>query len=313
MSKLHQGKPRSIKSFGDGNKRLLALTAATGASTIYGINHTLAKGVMPTYIGAYGFILLRVLGASLLFWLLSIFTKSEKIDRADYWRFLGCAVFGMFVNMLSFFKGLSLSTPINSSVIITLSPVILLILSALLLKERIGFIKILGILIGMLGALVLVLFGAAEQPNAPNIPLGNVLFFVNGATYAVYLILVKPISNKYSTITLMKWLFLLGVLLNLPFTFTEFTSVDWLHLPAHAIWVMVFVLVGTTFSTYLLNLYALKTLKASTIGAFIYLQPVIAILFAVLVGADRLSWVRAGAAALIFLGVYLSTRTKKTA
>ena len=161
MSKLPQGKPRSIKPFGGSNKRLLALAAATGASTIYGINHTLAKGVMPTYIGAYGFILLRVLGASLLFWLLSMFTKSEQIDRADYWRFLGCAVFGMFVNMLSFFKGLSLSTPINSSVIITLSPVILLILSALFLKERIGFIKILGVLIGMLGALVLVLFGAA--------------------------------------------------------------------------------------------------------------------------------------------------------
>lgn len=292
------------------NKRVLALLAATGASTIYGINHTLAKGVMPVYIGAYGFILLRVVGASALFWLLSLFTTPEKIDPKDYWRFLGCSVFGMFINMLAFFKGLSLSTPINSSVIITLSPVILLILSALFLKERITFIKILGILIGMLGALILVLFGASQQPNAPNIPLGNLLFFVNGATYAVYLILVKPITTKYSTITLMKWLFLTGVILNLPFTLTEFKEVDWFNLPNEAIWIMAFVVVGTTFSTYFLNLYALKTLKASTVGAFIYLQPLIAVIFAVLVGADHLTPVRAGAGLLIFIGVYLSTKTK---
>ena len=294
------------------DKRVLALLAATGASTIYGVNHTLAKGVMPQYIGAYGFILLRVVGAAALFWLASLFTKSEKIDPKDYWRLFGCAVFGMFINMLAFFKGLSLSTPINSSVIITLSPVILLVLSAIFLKEKISPIKIIGIAIGMLGALVLVLFGASTQENAPNIPLGNVLYFVNGATYAIYLILVKPITNKYSTVTLMKWLFLTGVFLNLPFTISEFTDVNWLDLPTRVIWIMLFVVVGTTFSTYFLNLYALKTLKASTVGAFIYLQPLIAVIFAVLVGADRITPVRALAGLLIFAGVYLSTRTKKS-
>ena len=294
------------------DKRVLALLAATGASTIYGVNHTLAKGVMPQYIGAYGFILLRVVGAAALFWLASLFTKSEKIDPKDYWRLFGCAVFGMFINMLAFFKGLSLSTPINSSVIITLSPVILLVLSAIFLKEKISPIKIIGIAIGMLGALVLVLFGASTQANAPNIPLGNVLYFVNGATYAIYLILVKPITNKYSTVTLMKWLFLTGVFLNLPFTISEFTDVNWLDLPTRVIWIMLFVVVGTTFSTYFLNLYALKTLKASTVSAFIYLQPLIAVIFAVLVGADRITPVRALAGLLIFAGVYLSTRTKKS-
>ena len=294
------------------DKRVLALLAATGASTIYGVNHTLAKGVMPQYIGAYGFILLRVVGAAALFWLASLFTKSEKIDPKDYWRLFGCAVFGMFINMLAFFKGLSLSTPINSSVIITLSPVILLVLSAIFLKEKISPIKIIGIAIGMLGALVLVLFGASTQANAPNIPLGNVLYFINGATYAIYLILVKPITNKYSTVTLMKWLFLTGVFLNLPFTISEFTNVNWLDLPTRVVWIMLFVVVGTTFSTYFLNLYALKTLKASTVGAFIYLQPLIAVIFAVLVGADRITPVRALAGLLIFAGVYLSTRTKKS-
>lgn len=294
------------------SKRTLALIAATLAGTIYGINHTLAKGVMPQFISPFGFILLRVLGASILFWLVSLFTKSEKIDRKDYWRLLGCAVFGMFINMLAFFTGLQLSTPVNSSVIITLSPVILLILSAIFLKEKITALKIVGIAIGMLGALVLVLFGASTQHNAPNIPLGNIMFLINSSAYAVYLVLVKPLTKKYSTVTMMKWLFLTGVLLNLPFTYGDFTAVDWLNLPASAIWVMIFVVVGTTFSTYFLNLYALKTLKASTVGAFIYLQPLIAVIFAVLVGADRITPVRLIAGIMIFTGVYLSTRTKKS-
>ena len=293
------------------SKRTLALVAATLAGTIYGINHTLAKGVMPQFISPFGFILLRVLGASVLFWIVSLFTKSEKIDRSDYWRLLGCAFFGMFINMLAFFTGLQLSTPVNSSVIITLSPVILLVLSALFLKEKISALKILGIAIGMLGALVLVLFGASTQQNAPNIPLGNIMFLINGTAYAVYLVLIKPLTKKYKTVTMMKWLFLTGVFLNLPFTYGDFAAVDWLKLPAWAIWVMVFVVVGTTFSTYFLNLYALRTLKASTVGAFIYLQPLIAVLFAVLTGADRITPVRLIAGLMIFTGVYLSTRTKK--
>lgn len=212
--------------------------------------------------------------------------------------------------MLAFFKGLSLSTPINSSVIITLSPVILLVLSVIFLREKVTWMKILGIALGLLGALVLVLFGASEQPNAPNITLGNALFLINASSYAVYLILVKPLTSKYSAITLMKWFFLFGFLINLPFTAGEFMQVEWNNLPVAAIWTMAFVVIGTTFSTYLLNIYALKTLKASTIGAFIYLQPLIATLFAVIMGADRLTVVRILAAILIFTGVYLSTRKR---
>lgn len=293
------------------NKRYLALAAATTASFIYGINHTLAKDIMPTHIQPFGFIFLRVLGASILFWIASIFTKNEKIDRKDWPRLLGCAVFGMAINMLAFFKGLQLSTPINSSVVITISPVMLLLLSALFLKEKIGWVKIVGIAMGLIGALVLILFGESQQQNAPNIALGNLLFIVNATAYAVYLILVKPLTKKYSTITLMKWLFLIGVVINFPFTIQEFTAVEWSSLSTDVMLIMGFVVLGTTFMTYLLNIYALKTLKASTIGAFIYLQPLIAVLFAVIVGADSLSMIRIIAAAFIFTGVYLSTRKPK--
>lgn len=292
------------------NSRLLAILAAFIASTIYGVNHTIAKGLMPLYIEPFGFILLRVTGAAILFWIISLFAPKEKIATSDWPRIFGCAIFGMVLNMLFFFKGLSLSTPINSSVIITLSPIMVLILASILIKEGITLLKTLGIIIGMAGALVLVLFSKGENFNAPNIPMGNVLFIVNAFSYGLYLILVKPLTKKYHAITLMKWLFLIAIFINLPVTIGEFTDVEWSSLPVDAIWKMGFVVVGTTFMTYLLNIYALKQLSASTISSFIYLQPLIAISFAIAVGADKMTLVKGVAAALVFIGVYMVSARK---
>lgn len=294
------------------NARALALLAATGASVIYGINHTIAKGLMPDIVGPFAFILLRVGGAAILFWMISPWFPSQKIDRADYWRFLVCALCGMVLNMNMFFKGLQLSTPINSSVVITLTPVLLLIMSAAFLKERITWIKAFGIGLGMIGAMLLIFFGVKTQANAPNIPLGNLLFIGNATSYAIYLILVKPLVAKYDSITLMKYFFLIAAFINIPIGWGEFSQIDWAGLQVDAIWKIVFVIVGTTFLTYLFNIYALKQLSPSTIGAFIYLQPVIAALFALAVGSDTLSPLRVGAAALIFFGVFLSTRKAAT-
>ena len=125
------------------NKRTLAILAAIGATAIYGVNHTIAKGVMPNYVGAYAFVVLRVIGAATLFWIISLFGPKEKIAKKDYLRMVVCAIFGMGLNMLVFFKGLSLSTPINSAVLITTTPIIVLILSALWIKEKISGKKVL--------------------------------------------------------------------------------------------------------------------------------------------------------------------------
>lgn len=293
------------------SKRHLALLAAFGASFIYGVNHSLAKGVMPTYISAFGFIMLRVTGAAVLFWATSLFLPQEKIDRKDWGRILLCALFGMTLNMLMFFKGLELSTPINSGVVITLAPVILLVLSAIFLKEKITWLKGSGIALGLIGALVLILFGVKTQENAPNIPLGNALFIVNATAYSIYLILVKPLTAKYSSITLMKWLFLIAVFTNLPVALPEFMEVEWQQLPSKVIGVMLFVIIGTTYLTYLLNVFALRELKPSTVGAFIYLQPLLAAIIAIMLGADTLTVTRVLGAVLIFAGVYLSTKRKR--
>lgn len=293
------------------DKRLIAILAATATETIYGINHTVAKGLMPHVIQPFGFIVLRVGGAAILFWILSLFTKSEKITPRDWWRILACAVFGMVLNMLMFFKGLSLSTPINSAVSMTITPVLLLLLTAVILRERITWIKSLGIVLGLSGALVLILFQEKTQTNAPNIPLGNLLFVLNAISYSFYLILVKPLVSKYKAITLLKFFFLIAFCINLPFGFSEVMQVQWAQLGFSEIGQIIFVVVATTFLTYLFNIFALKQLSPSTVGVFIYLQPVVATIFAIMAGADTLNAIRIGAACLIFMGVFLSTRKPK--
>ena len=293
------------------NKRILALLAAFGATTIYGLNHTIAKVIMPEYIGAFGLVMLRVVGATVLFWIISFAFPNEKIDRKDLFRIGIATLFGMCINMLMFIKGLSLSTPINSSVIVTLTPVMVMILSAIFLKEKITTKKGFGILMGFGGAILLILQGSDYTLNATNIPLGNIMMFVNAMCYGTYLILIKPMTQKYTTITLMKWMFLGGVILNLPLTFSEFTAVEWTSLPFEAIWRMAFVVVGTTFLAYLFNVYALRTLSPTTVGAFVYLQPLMGILFATYTGNDQMDLIKGLATALVFIGVYLVTQKKK--
>tara|TARA_B100000768_G_scaffold82190_1_gene77882 strand:+ start:519 stop:1412 length:894 start_codon:yes stop_codon:yes gene_type:complete len=291
------------------SNRSLGFLAAFGATLIYGLNHTVAKNVMPVYIGPYAFILLRVIGASLLFWTVSLFVKSEKIDKKDWPRIILCSFLGMVINMLAFFKGLELSTPVNSSVMITLSPIVVFIFSAILLKEKIQSIKAFGITSGFVGALILVLYTAKTGENAPNIPLGNFLFIVNSFAYGLYLVLVKPLISKYNIITLLKWLFLLGVIMNFPVTISQFLEVEWTSLPLkEAIIPMVFVVVGTTFFTYLFNAYALTKLTASSLSSFIYLQPIVGIIFAISTKSDSLSLISLAGMILIFIGIYLVTK-----
>ena len=292
------------------NKRAFAILAAISEATIYGLNHTIAKGVMPLYIKPFGFILLRVTGATILFWLISLWFPKEKIATSDWLRLIACAVFGMVINMLLFFKGLSLSTPINSSVIVTITPILVLVLSSYLLREKITWLKVSGIFLGLSGALMLVLFSEEVRQDAPNIPLGNLLFIVNAFSFGVYLILVKPLAAKYHPITLMKWLFLIALIVNFPITISEFTEVKWQQLPSPAIWSLVFVVLGTTFSTYLLNIFAIKQLSPSTLSSFIYLQPLIAIIFAIIMGTDNLNLLKVAAGSLVFVGVYLVTKKK---
>ena len=290
------------------DKRILALFVAFVATSIFGFNHTIAKELMPDVLSPNALLYCRVLGAAICFWVISLFFKNEKIDFRDFRLIITCAFFGMGLNMITSLNGLYNSTPINSAIITTLAPIFIFIISVVLLKEKITKIKYLGVFIGFIGTLTLILLNEKSIANAPNINLGNFYFFINSLSYAVYFILVKPLTKKYSMITIMKWLFLFSIIINMPFGMLEFTEINWAEISKKSLIKISYVVFCTTFLVYLLNLYALKNLKASTVGMFIYLQPVIGILFAIYRGADKLTVADITSVILVFAGVYLVSK-----
>ena len=293
-------------------KKILPLLAATIATTIYGINHTVAKMVMPIYIGSLGLVFLRVLGATIIFWTISLFFKTKPIERKDRLTILKCGLFGMSINIAAFIAGLDYSTPVNSSILIIISPIFVVILSFFIFKNKINFIKILGIILGFIGAMILILTADSNSSIGRNIPLGNFLFIVNSISYAYYLIIVKPMAEKYDLITLFKWLFLIGLIFNFPLGINQFLDVDWASLPLwEAVLPMVFVVVGTTCMTYFLNGYALSKITSTEVAVFMYLQPIIGILFAIFTKSDTITLIMFVASVLIFTGVYLTSVLKQ--
>ena len=292
-------------------KKVLPLLAATIATTIYGINHTVAKMVMPIYIGSLGLVLLRVLGATIMFWTISLFFKSKPIEKNDRLTILKCGLFGMSINIAAFIAGLDYSTPVNSSILIIISPIFVVILSFFIFKNKINFIKILGIILGFIGAIILILTADSNSSIGRNIPIGNFLFIVNSLSYAYYLIIVKPMAEKYDLITLFKWLFLIGLVFNFPLGINQFLDVDWQNLPLlQAILPMAFVVICTTFMTYFLNGYALTKLTSTEVAVFMYLQPIIGVIFAIFTNSDTITLTIVIASMLIFTGVYLTTVLK---
>jgi len=166
-------------------------------NVLYGANHVLAKGVMPRYLDPNTFILLRVFGATLLFWLLLSFQKRKPIERKDYWRFGAAGLFGVAVNQLFFFHGLNLSSAFNAGIIMALNPMMVVVLSAILMKEKLKFQGYFGIAIGALGAILLTI-SSGNLPGSSSI--GDLYLLINAFSYAIYLVLSKPLLLKYSPI-----------------------------------------------------------------------------------------------------------------
>lgn len=292
------------------NARNIAFLLAFMAALIYGVSFTVAKSVMPLYIKPFGFILIRVSGATALFWIAGLFVKREKIEINDFLRIFLASVFGIALNMLAFFKGLSMTSPISASVIMVTSPIIVLSFATIFLNEKATVKKLAGIFIGMAGAALLIVYGQTIEMG-DNEVLGNFLVLVNATSYALYLILIKNLSKKYHPLTFAKWLYLFGLILITPFGLREFNEVNWIDIPQSAILSIAFIVVFTTFLTYLFNLLAIRKLKPTTLSIFIYLQPVIAGSYALIMGSDSINLTKILATILIFIGVFLVTRKPK--
>jgi drug/metabolite transporter (DMT)-like permease len=252
--------------------------ALLGANLIYGANFLIAKGVMPNKIGPSALVFFRIVGAGLLFWIIKSFIK-ETIDKKDYPMIVLCAIVGVTTNQLLFFHGLNLTSPIDASIISTSIPVMVLIFSAFILKEKITKYKILGIAIGGIGALLLILYG--NQSQGTSSLLGNVYVFINTCSYALYLVLIKPLMVKYNPLTIISWVFLLGLIFMLPFGIEDVINTNYSAFTFQTYLSIGYVVIGTTFLAYLFNIYALQHITPSIAGSYVYLQPAISFILVV--------------------------------
>lgn len=293
------------------SRQLRAHLAVLIANLIYGANYSIAKGVMPEHIKPFGFIVIRVWVAALLFVASAQWLRREKIRRADWPLFLGCAVFGVCINQLLFFKGLSLTSPINCGLIMVTNPIFVLIGSALVAGERVTWIKVLGIICGLSGAVLLILYGQRFSAAASD-TAGDICILLNSLSYAVYLVMVRPLMSRYHPLTIMQYVFLMGSLMVLPFGYSEFTMIEWSAFGIHTWLATAFVVIGTTFLAYLFNTLALRELSANMVSVYIYLQPLLAAGFAMLLGKDIPNILHLISALLIFTGIGLTMRSAKT-
>jgi drug/metabolite transporter (DMT)-like permease len=289
------------------NKTLRAHLSLLTANLIYAASFTIAKKVTNGPIHPFGLVLMRAIGAVLLFWITGFLFVKQKTDRKDIPRFILLAVFGVAMNQMLFLKGLSLTSPINAAIMMITTPILVLIIAGILIKERITWIKIGGVLLGFTGAAMLMTGHSGDPGKSDNI-LGDLFVFINAISWGTYLVLVKPLLKKYHTVTILKWVFLFGLIFVFPFGIGEFEAVNWTGMSVQDWTNALFVVVATTFFAYLLNTYALLELSPSVVSAYIYLQPLLAAAIALYAGSDRIDMPKVISAVLIFTGVYLVSK-----
>jgi drug/metabolite transporter (DMT)-like permease len=294
------------------NKQVQVHASLFLVALIYGSNYSIAKEVMPEYVGPFGLILIRVVSAALFFGIFARLVVKEKIvGKADNLRAIACGVTGIAMNQLAFFAGLNLTAPINAALLMVIIPVVVLLFSALLLKERVGWRKVVGIGAAFLGALLLISNSRGEGTTGNM--YGDLLIILNAVSFGMYLVLVKPLMQKYKAITVVSRVFTVGAIIVIPFGFQQVLEPDYGNMPS-IIWLaIVFMVVAVTILTYLLNTWSLRYANPSLVGAYIYLQPVLAIIIAIALGKDVFTLQKAAYALLIFAGVYLVSHSKQNA
>jgi len=256
----------------------------------------------------FGINLIRVSVSAILFWILYLAKPVKtKIDRADLPRFILCALTGIAINQMLFLKGLSLTYSIHAVLLMLSTPILITIFAAFLLREMITGLQVIGLALGVGGAVLLIALGK-NTGSGDNVLLGDTLILVNAVSYTFYFIMVKPLMLKYNPVQVTRMIFTLGFFVVLPFGWNEFTDISWTSLGWVEYSCLGLIVLGGTFLAYLFNVYGIKVLGASITGMYIYLQPIFAAIIAMIFLKERLEWYKVLAAVFIFVGVYLSNK-----
>lgn len=295
------------------NKKLPAHLGLLGTNLFFAINLSAVKYLTAgNYMQPFGMNVIRVGVSVILFWLLYlIYPSAQKIERKDTGRFLLCALTGIAINQMLFLKGLSLTYSIHAVLLMLTTPILITIIAAWILRERLNIYKAAGLALGVSGAVVLI---TARQSSGTgeNVLLGDMLVIINAVSYTFYFILVKPLMLKYNPVQVIRLVFTYGLLMVLPFGWNEFISIEWRHFGTIEYTCIGLITICGTFLAYLFNVYGIKVLGASVAGAYIYIQPVFATIIAMIFLKENLEVYKILAAVLIFTGVFLCNKTKES-
>lgn len=285
------------------------------ANILFAVNMPVSKYLLPGHLTPEALTIMRMSFACVMFWITSLFTKQEKVSVKDIFLLFVCALCGIALNQGLFIQGLNITSPVDASIIATGVPIFVMILAAFILKEPITRKKAFGVLMGVAGAVMLILQSAESGGRTSSLG-GNLMIVISGFSYSIYLVINKPLTQKYSAVTIMKWMFLFASLMLIPFTFNHVsqspafnhTGIDYKEVGAIS-----YVLFFATFLPYLLIPMSLKRIRPTTVSMYNYAQPIVASFIAVLAGQDTFSWQKVFSAVLVFVGVYLVTQSKSRA
>lgn len=285
------------------------------ANIIWGLNSPISKTVLNSGdISPFALTTFRMVGAAAAFWLVSLFTKRENVPPKDLAMLFFAALCGIVFNQGVFIFGLSMTSPIDASIVSTTAPIITMIIAAFYLKEPITNKKVSGIFLGAVGALMLIISGQSTNVSSgENKIAGDLLCLFAQASVATYFVIFKDLISRYSPITLMKWMFMYTSMCYIPFSYHDIATIQYEELPVSLYSEIAFVVLAATFLSYMFIPIAQKTLRPTVISMYNYVQPIVASLIAIIVGLDTFTLVKAIAITLVFVGVYVVTQSKSKA
>lgn len=272
----------------------------------FAVNLSMVKHISPSVVGPYGLNVLRVGISLLLFWMVWIFGRTAAgIRRKDLPRFILCGLTGVAINQMLFIKGLTMTSTIHASLLMLCTPLLITVFAFWILKEKITFLKSLGLALGIGGAVLLIM---SKEKNGTASLSGDILIVLNAMAYTIYFILVKPLMQEYPPLHVVRWVFTFGFLMIVPFGWIQFTEVQWIQFDwSHFISLFTIVICGT-FLAYSFNIFGIKHLGAGVTGSYIYTQPVFAAIIAAFFLKEDFNWEKVIAGLMIFSGVFLVSR-----
>lgn len=295
----------------DNHKNVQGHLFALTANIMWGLMAPIGKSALQEF-SAISVTTFRMIGAAAAFWLLSLFCKEEHVNHRDMLKIFFASLFALVFNQGVYIFGLSLTSPVDASIVTTTLPIVTMIVAAIYLKEPITNKKVLGIFVGAMGALILIISSQATDNGGGNI-IGDLLCLLAQISFSIYLTVFKGLSQRYSAITINKWMFVYASICYIPFSYHDISTIQWNTISTISIIEVLYVVIGGSFIAYLCIMSAQKILRPTVVSMYNYMQPIVATIAAIIMGVGSFGWQKGIAIALVFLGVYIVTQSKSRA